>query len=81
MDYNELKQAIKDIASKNLEQRKRWYSPAAKAYNFVRPKYPGAPVDKAIKVAQLSSSSRILEIGSGPGTATTSFAQIGCSMV
>ncbi len=81
MDCNELKQAIKGIAGKDLEQRKRWYSPAAEAYNFVRPKYPGALVDKAIKVARFSSSSRILEIGSGPGTATTSFAQIGCSMV
>ena len=81
MDCNELKQAIKGIAGKDLEQRKRWYSPAAEAYNFVRPKYPGVLVDKAIKVARFSSSSRILEIGSGPGTATTSFAQIGCSMV
>ena len=81
MDHKELKQVIKGIASKDLEQRKRWYSPAAEAYNFVRPKYPGALVDKVIKVAQLSSSSRILEIGSGPGPATTSFAQIGCSMV
>jgi SAM-dependent methyltransferase len=81
MDYNELQQVIKGIASKDLEQRKGWYSLATEAYSFARPKYPSALVDKAIKVAQLSSSSRILEIGSGPGTATTSFAQIGCSMV
>jgi protein-L-isoaspartate O-methyltransferase len=81
MDCNELKQVIKGIASKDFEQRKSWYSPAAETYNFVRPKYPGALVDKAIKVAQLSLSSRILEIGCGPGTATASFAQIGCSMV
>jgi SAM-dependent methyltransferase len=81
MDYKELKQVIKGIAGKDLERRKSWYSSAAEAYNFARPKYPCAPVDKAIKVAQLSSSSRILEIGCGPGTATTSFAQIGCSMV
>jgi len=81
MDCNELKQAIKGIAGKDLEQRKRWYSPTAEVYNFARLKYLGALVDKAIKVAQVSSSSRILEIGSGPGTATISFAQIGCSMV
>jgi hypothetical protein len=74
MIYKELKQVIKGIASKYLEQRKSWHSSAAEAYNFSRPKYPGALVDKAIKVAQLSSSSRILEIGSCPGTATTSFA-------
>jgi SAM-dependent methyltransferase len=81
IDYKELKQVIKGIAGKDLERRKSWYSSAAEAYNFARPKYPCAPIDKAIKVAHLSSSSRILEIGSGPGTATTSFAQIGCSMV
>ena len=81
MVYKELKQVIKGIASKDLEQRKGWYSPATEAYSFASPKYPSALVDKAIKVAQLSSSSRILEIGRGPGTATASFAQIGCSMV
>ena len=69
MDYNELKKAIKGIASKDLEQRKSWYSPAADAYNFARLKCLCTLVEEAIKVALLSSSSRILEIGSGPGTA------------
>ncbi|HBH73697.1 MAG TPA: hypothetical protein DDY43_09695 [Synechococcales bacterium UBA10510] len=81
MDCKELKQAIKRIASKDLEQRKSWYSSAADAYNFARLKCLCTLVEEAIKVALLSSSSRILEIGSGPGTATTSFAQIGCRMV
>jgi SAM-dependent methyltransferase len=81
MDYKELKQAVKGIASKGLEERKNWYSPAAEAYNSTRPKYPSELVGKAVSAAKLSSSSRILEIGSGPGTATTSFAELGCHMV
>jgi len=81
MDYKELKQAVKGIASKGLEERKNWYSPAAEAYNSTRPKYPRELVGKAVNAAKLSSSSRILEIGSGPGTATASFAELGCHMV
>ena len=37
IDYTELKQIIKGIAGKDLEQRKRWYSPTEEAYNFARP--------------------------------------------
>jgi SAM-dependent methyltransferase len=81
MDDASLKQTIKDISGKNLEQRKSWYSPAAEAYNSTRPRYPRELISQVVKAAQLSSSSRILEIGSGPGTATTSFAEYGCSMV
>jgi protein-L-isoaspartate O-methyltransferase len=81
MDYENLKQAIKGISSKDLEQRKSWYSPAAEAYNSTRPKYPSELVGKAINVAKLSQASRILEVGSGPGTATAAFAELGCRMV
>ena len=81
MDDKELRQAVKCIASTDLEERKNWYSPAAEAYNSTRPKYPSELVAKAVNTAELSSSSRILEIGSGPGTATTSFAELGCRMV
>jgi protein-L-isoaspartate O-methyltransferase len=81
MNYKELLEAIKGIASKDLQQRKTWYSPAAEAYNSTRPKYPDELVGKAVNAAQLSSSSRVLEIGCGPGTATTSFAELGCRMV
>jgi protein-L-isoaspartate O-methyltransferase len=81
MDYTKLKQAIKGILSKGLEQRKSWYSPASEAYNSARPKYPSELVDKAVNAAQLTQSSRILEIGSGLGTATASFAELGCHIV
>ena len=81
MDDASLKQTIQDISGKDLEQRRSWYSPAAEAYNSTRPRYPRELISQVVKAAQLSSSSRILEIGSGPGTATISFAEYGCSMV
>ena len=81
MDYSELQQAIEGFSSKDIEQRKRWYSPAAVAYDATRPKYPRELVGKAVDTAQLAPSSRILEIGSGPGTATNSFAELGFRMV
>ncbi|MBD2313330.1 methyltransferase domain-containing protein [Desertifilum sp. FACHB-1129] len=64
-----------------LEERKTWYSAVAQAYNRVRPRYPQAMVERAIELAQLPDSARLLEVGCGPGTATTSFAQFGFSMV
>lgn len=81
MDYETLKQTIKGISGKELEQRKSWYSPAAEAYNSTRPKYPTELVGKVVNAAQLSQSSRILEVGSGPGTATVTFAELGCHIV
>jgi SAM-dependent methyltransferase len=65
----------------NLEQRKRWYSPAAEAYNQVRPQYPQPLIDRVIKIAQLSSHSNLLEVGCGPATATSPFAKLGCNIV
>ena len=81
MDYASLKQTIKDIANKDLEQRKSWYSPAAEAYNAIRPKYPRELIREVVSVARLSQSSGILELGCGPGTATAAFAELGCRMV
>ena len=81
MDYLKLKRELSSIASKDLEQRKFWYSPSAEAYNASRPKYPKELIRKAIDLARLSDSSRVLELGSGPGTATVPFAELGCSMV
>jgi hypothetical protein len=53
MDYTRLKQATKGIPSKDLDQRKSWYSPAAEAYNIARPKFPSGLVKKAVNTAQL----------------------------
>ncbi|MGM3306036.1 class I SAM-dependent methyltransferase [Anabaena sp. WFMT] len=72
---------LKKLYPQNLELRKNWYSPVAEAYNKVRPGYPQAIIKTAVAIAKLSSDSRILELGCGPGNATISFAQLGFSMV
>ncbi|BBD63937.1 type 12 methyltransferase [Nostoc commune NIES-4072] len=76
-----LKQTIISYSSKELEQRKNWYSPAAEAYNKARPRYPEDLIHQVMEVAQLSTDSKILEVGCGPATATVAFAQLGCSMI
>lgn len=84
----DLKQTIISYSSRNLEQRKNWYSPAAEAYNKARPRYPQHLIDRVVEVAQLSTDSKILEVGCGPGTATVALAkpavnipQLGCSII
>lgn len=80
MDYNDLKQTIISYSGTSLEQRKNWYSPAAEAYNKTRPRYPKDLIREVVERVQLSSNSKILEVGCGPGTATVAFAQLGCLM-
>lgn len=63
------------------QQRKNWYSEVAEAYNQTRPRYPQALINRAVELAQLPPDAVILEIGCGPGNATTAFAQMGFSMV
>ena len=81
MDYSDLKQTINSYSKRNLEQRKNWYSRAAGAYNTARPHYPQELIRQVVEITQLSSSSKILEVGCGPATATVDFAQLGASMV
>jgi SAM-dependent methyltransferase len=76
----DLKQTIISYSSKNLEERKNWYSPAAEAYNKARPRYPQDLIRQVVEIAQLSSNSKILEVGCGPATATVEFALLDCSM-
>lgn len=76
----DIKQKIISCSTTDLEQRKNWYSAAAKAYNKARPRYPQELIEQVAQVAQLSTNSKILELGCGPGTATVAFAQLGCSM-
>lgn len=65
----------------DLQQRKTWYTDVAEAYHRVRPRYPQQLIERAIEVAQLPADATILEVGCGPGTATTAFAQLGFSML
>ena len=63
------------------QQRDRWYGDVTHAYDRVRPKYTATFLDRAFAVAEITNSDKILEVGCGPGTATTSFAQQGYSVV
>jgi SAM-dependent methyltransferase len=78
----DLKQILlTECYGKNLEQRRTWYSPAAEAYQQVRPRYPQALIDRVVEITQLSAASTLLEVGCGPAIATPAFAAIGCQMV
>lgn len=78
----DLKQLLQDECyGKDLAQRRRWYSPAAEAYQQVRPRYPQTLIDRVIEIAQLDSTSPLLEVGCGPAIATPAFANLGCPMV
>ncbi|MEM1172187.1 MAG: methyltransferase domain-containing protein [Cyanobacteria bacterium P01_H01_bin.35] len=65
----------------NLEQKSKWYGQIADAYNKSRPGYPEKLVKRAVEIAQLSTDAEILEIGCATGTATTTFAELGFSLV
>ncbi len=67
--------------SYTVEERKSWYSQVADAYNRARPRYSMQLVSRAVELAQLDRDAIFLEVGCGPGTATTSFAELGFSMV
>lgn len=69
------------VAAYTSQQRKNWYSEVADAYNKVRPRYPHELINSAVQLAHLPAEAIILEIGCGPGTATTAFAQLGFAMI
>ncbi len=63
------------------EQRKDWYSEVADEYEQARPGYPQELITRAVEIAQLPQNAVILELGCGPGKATTAFAEKGFSMI
>lgn len=68
--------AIFDLSSKELADRKNWYSPAAQSYGLARPPYPIEVIQQVTELAKLTDRSALLEIGCGPGTATIDFASL-----
>ncbi|WP_296435204.1 class I SAM-dependent methyltransferase [Rhizobium sp. UBA1881] len=62
---------------KTDDEKARWYSTGARFYVEGRPRYPAPLTTAAAAVAEWQPQSRILEIGSGPGTATQDFATLG----
>ncbi len=58
-------------------EKARWYSNGASFYVEGRPRYPTALIAASAAAAEWRQDSSILEIGSGPGTATQDFAALG----
>lgn len=58
-------------------EKASWYSKSARFYVEGRPRYPVAVITAVAAVVGWQRHSRILEIGSGPGTATQDFAELG----
>jgi len=78
---NDLTHDISSFSNRPIEERAHWYSPAAKAYDKARPHYPAGLILHVAHLAQLGQHSKILEVGCGPGTAISVFAEFGCSIV
>ena len=78
---NDITHYICSFSNRPIEERTHWYSPAAQAYDKARPHYPAGLILHVAHLAQLGQHSKILEVGCGPGTATTAFAEFGCSIV
>lgn len=74
-------QGNRRFSNKPLEERAHWYSTVTQAYDKARARYPAELISHAVDLARLGPHSRILEIGCGPGIATTAFAEWGCAIV
>jgi SAM-dependent methyltransferase len=70
-----------DYASRSHQEKASWYSPAAEAYVRARPLYPPALIAAVCAAGRLGHDTRVLEIGSGPGTATREFVPIVAEIV
>ncbi len=69
-----------EYAARSPAAKADWYSAAAANYDRGRPPYPQAVVDDLVSRTAIGPASRILEIGSGPGTATQRLAPLGCTI-
>jgi SAM-dependent methyltransferase len=78
---HDVSQDISSYSNRPLEQRAHWYSPAAQAYDKARPRYPAGLISHVAHLTRVSSFSRILEVGCGPGTLTTTFAGFECAIL
>jgi len=78
---NDITPDISSYSNRPIEERAHWYTPAAQAYDKARPHYPAELISHVAHLTQLEPHSKILEVGCGPGTATTAFAEFGCSIV
>jgi SAM-dependent methyltransferase len=77
----DFEEQLKAYSTTDIEKKRTWYSPAADAYDRVRPRYAKKIIDRAVELAHLTPEAKILEIGCGPGNATVAFARLGYSLV
>lgn len=66
------------VNNAELRIRRERFNLIADAYDKYRPGYPNELIETIFSVTQLDENADILEIGSGPGTATTLLASKGC---
>ncbi len=78
---NQFQKQLEHIQSQSLESKKSWYSQVAIAYDKTRPRYPSPLLDEILQITQLENNSSLLEIGCGPGIATTQLAELGFSII
>lgn len=76
-----MKSEIENYSGRPLRQRTHLYSPAANAYDALRPRYAPALISAVSQLINIQPGTRMLEVGCGPGTVTTDFARLGCSIV
>ncbi|HEV7977540.1 class I SAM-dependent methyltransferase [Amycolatopsis sp.] len=63
------------------ERLRRTFTEDAALYDRSRPGYPSRMFEDLVRVTDLGSSSRVLEIGCGTGQATVPLARLGCEVV
>ena len=80
-ETNQIFAALQKISAKSLYEKKNWYSSVAREYEATRPAYPRKLIDQIIEYCRISTSSKLVEIGAGPATATVSFAESGCDIL
>lgn len=67
--------------SQTVPEQRFTFDAVADAYARIRPGYPAALIDALVEGAGLRPGARLLEIGSGPGTATAPLVERGYALV
>lgn len=60
---DEVQKILAAYAAQSVEQRSRWFSPAAEAYAATRPRYPQSMLEEVLGQAELTATSTVLEVG------------------
>lgn len=79
-DDNQIFRSIQNVSLMPLAKRAGWFSSVAREYDLTRPAYPVRLVEQVVDRCLIGTSSNLLEIGCGPGTATPAFAKSGCKI-